>query len=40
MIEVVGYEVYFVGGCVCDMILGKFLYDVDIVISVFLVEVK
>lgn len=39
-IEEVGFEVYFVGGCVCDMILNLFIYDIDIVILVYLVEIK
>lgn len=39
-INVQGFEVYFVGGSVCDVLLNKLIYDVDIVISVYLEEIK
>lgn len=35
-----GFEVYFVGGFVRDYLLNRMIFDVDIVISVFLEEVK
>lgn len=35
----VGYEVYIVGGCVCDLLFGKKLKDFDILINVCFEEV-
>lgn len=35
-----GYEAYFVGGCVRDMILGQELHDVDIASSAYPEEIK
>lgn len=39
-IEAAGYEAYFVGGCVRDVLLNKKINDVDIATSAFPAEVK
>ncbi|MBS9335958.1 CCA tRNA nucleotidyltransferase [Fructobacillus papyrifericola] len=39
-INAAGYEAYFVGGCVRDMILGEELHDVDIASSAYPEEIK
>lgn len=36
----VGFDVYFVGGVVCDFLFGGYLKDFDVVINVMLDEVK
>ncbi|MDR0922322.1 MAG: CCA tRNA nucleotidyltransferase [Lactobacillales bacterium] len=39
-LEVAGYEAYFVGGSVRDVLLGKEIHDVDIATSAFPAEMK
>lgn len=39
-IETAGYEAYFVGGCVRDILLGRPIHDIDIATSAFPMEMK
>ena len=39
-LEQAGFEAYFVGGCVRDLLLGRHIHDVDITTNAYPEEVK
>lgn len=39
-INKVGYEAYFVGGCVRDLLLNRHIHDIDIATSAYPEEIK